>query len=181
MSIKDTAFHLFSLVGGEAGRDAYLRLEGRDGPAERMLGSDPEALEAFLTDSTTLECFNPLGTTYSYFGEAGQFWCLIPKKRLLVKGDWKTEIGRDGADLSLRAPSGHPNPLRGDTEGAWDSVAADFVLMGDDMVPGDILGLRAMQAAPEHMPTGESATLASAMSALGIGAPCPPTKLKWRL
>ena len=118
------------------------------------LSSDPSALRAFLSDSTVVAHDASFGTQIEYHAPDGTSWLLFPGNRAVLRGQWEVRPrlihGRNA--VCYRYARDTFNPVTRKTGGGWECGSWYRYANAQQVVDGDVLGLRGRGAVPAPMP-----------------------------
>lgn len=118
------------------------------------LSSDPATLRAFLTDTTVVGYDQAFGTQIEYHAPDGTSWLLFPGNQTVLRGQWeiRPRLIHGKNAVCYRYARNTYNPLTRKGGGEWQCGSWYDYANAQQVVDGDVLGLRGRGAVPAPMP-----------------------------
>lgn len=138
----------------------------------RAIASSPEALTAFLQDTTAKRYDRQHGTQYSYFEANGRYNLVYPGNFSVLKGRWEVrEGGRYGLEICYSYDVATHNPVtrRAADIGDWIChIATSSLAQWSEIRDGDPLNLAATTVLPIRLPKGINLSIPTAAKSVGL-------------
>ena len=161
---------LTSVLAGCLPINRYHGITKEDRPRYDVLLNDPQAMRSFVAD-TTLKSFDHLyGTQIEYHSADGRVWLVFPGNPRTVHGYWKIKGEGYDAKLCYRYPYGR-DAITGNSGVNWLCPSIRYFLKSDELVDGDVMGLRQRGARPYPyiLPEDQDVSISEMMRAFGRG------------
>lgn len=154
-----------------------LLVADEDLPRFNALLADPNAVRAFLADSTIKNWDDDYGTQIEYHGSDGRTWLVFPGNMRSVQGFWEIRGSAGKPSLCYRYPNSR-DAITGEPGNDWECGPVALRLTDDEIVDGDVLGLerRGLATYPRPLPKEVDVSISEVMQAIGLGPLQKPNK-----